>query len=179
MSCGRDYDDDDGPCGDEDGYEDVRDPVEFGDVEAVRQTDRGLLVRFPDGTERWLSKKHVDASSGVRRPGDRGELVVSGWVARRWEEEPVEAEAPVEVPGCVCLGKTRSGLAIEVRLPDGTEVLLPLSQVLADSEVRDDGDAGTLRVSRWIAEKKGLLRSSDAEADAESRDLLGKDDVPW
>lgn len=42
---------------------------------------------------------------------------------------------------------------------DGAEVWIPHSQIDEDSEVRDaDGNAeGTLVVSRWIAEKKGLV----------------------
>lgn len=39
---------------------------------------------------------------------------------------------------------------------DGDEIWIPKSQIDESSEVSDDQDVGTLVVSRWIAEKKGL-----------------------
>lgn len=38
----------------------------------------------------------------------------------------------------------------------GREEWIPQSQIDDDSEVWADGDSGTLTVSQWIAEQKGL-----------------------
>lgn len=40
---------------------------------------------------------------------------------------------------------------------DGKEVWIPKSQIDDSSEVKEDGDEGTLVVSEWIAEQKDLI----------------------
>lgn len=40
---------------------------------------------------------------------------------------------------------------------DGEEVWIPLSQVDDDSEVYSKGDEGSLIITEWIAEQKGLI----------------------
>lgn len=40
---------------------------------------------------------------------------------------------------------------------DGDETWIPKSQISADSEVSEAGDEGTLIITEWIAEQKGLL----------------------
>ena len=40
---------------------------------------------------------------------------------------------------------------------EGEEFWIPQSQIEDDSEVWEEGDEGTLVITDWIAEKKGLL----------------------
>jgi hypothetical protein len=65
----------------------------------------------------------------------------------------------VELEDCLCINASK--LAIQVEIGDGPktgEVLwIPNSQVDDDSEVWKKGDKGTLIVSEWIAEQKGLI----------------------
>jgi hypothetical protein len=62
----------------------------------------------------------------------------------------------VEFDGCEALRET--DLAILVRFEDGREEWIPKSQIADDSEVfdADENRAGTLVVTEWIAEQKGL-----------------------
>lgn len=52
-----------------------------------------------------------------------------------------------------CVRATSNAILVDV---DGEEVWIPQSCVHDDSEVWKRGDEGTLVVTRWIAEKKGL-----------------------
>lgn len=58
----------------------------------------------------------------------------------------------VEVRDASCIAMTEKALLVEV---DGEQTWVPRSQVDDDSEVWEDGQEGTLTVSRWIAEQKG------------------------
>lgn len=49
-----------------------------------------------------------------------------------------------------------SELALQCRI-EGKLHWIPKSQIHSDSEVYQQGDEGTLIVSEWIAEQKGLL----------------------
>lgn len=55
-----------------------------------------------------------------------------------------------------CLKSTSKALLVNV---DGEEMWIPKSQIHDDSEVFDDDEhsQGTLVISEWIAEQKGLL----------------------
>jgi hypothetical protein len=55
---------------------------------------------------------------------------------------------------CLCIAETAK--AIKVILPDNDETWIPKSQVDDDSEVYEDGDSGTLVVSRWFSDKEGI-----------------------
>lgn len=46
--------------------------------------------------------------------------------------------------------------AIQVTV-EGERIWIPLSQIHDDSEVYGEGHSGTLIVSRWIAQQKGLV----------------------
>lgn len=61
---------------------------------------------------------------------------------------------PVEFPGAKCTRATAKALLVVI---DGKEHWIPQSHVHADSEVWQAGDEGTLVVSQWIAEQKGLV----------------------
>lgn len=62
----------------------------------------------------------------------------------------------VELRDVVCKKATDKALLCVV---DGEEVWIPLSHVDDDSEVFDDREnaRGTLVISEWIAEQKGLV----------------------
>jgi hypothetical protein len=66
----------------------------------------------------------------------------------RAEEEPVEFEH-VHV-----MAETDLAILCEI---EGKKVWIPLSQVHEDSEVSSQGDEGTLLITRWFAEKAGLV----------------------
>jgi hypothetical protein len=51
-------------------------------------------------------------------------------------------------------GETSKALLVEF---EGEKVWIPRSQIHDDSEVYAEGHTGTLIVSRWIAEQKGLV----------------------
>lgn len=55
-----------------------------------------------------------------------------------------------------CYGVRQSGKAVLVHLPDGREEWFPVSQIDDESEVWNDDTDGTLIISRWIAQEKGL-----------------------
>jgi len=62
--------------------------------------------------------------------------------------------ATVSFKGVLC--KRQTPKAILVELQQEKEVWIPQSQIHDDSEVYREGDAGTLVVSEWFAEKEGL-----------------------
>ena len=64
------------------------------------------------------------------------------------EDETVEIED-------VCV-KAESDKAILVQFDDLDEIWIPKSQLAERSEVKAEGDSGTLVISRWIAEQKGI-----------------------
>jgi hypothetical protein len=65
----------------------------------------------------------------------------------------------VEFGNCECLGQTE--LAIYVLIKDPKCLIcanwIPLSQIDEDSEVRKTGDIGLITITRWWAEKQGLV----------------------
>lgn len=58
------------------------DVVEFHDVLAVAETDKGLCVVIED-EEVWLPKSQIDDDSEVYRRGTEGTLIVSRWIAEK------------------------------------------------------------------------------------------------
>lgn len=60
----------------------------------------------------------------------------------------------VEIEGVVCTGETDKAIFVDI---EGEEHCIPKSQVDQDSEVYKKGTDGRLVISRWIAEKKGLV----------------------
>jgi hypothetical protein len=59
----------------------------------------------------------------------------------------------VKIEDARCIRATEKAILVEI---DGDQHWIPQSQVDADSEVWKEGDEGTLVVSDWIAEQKGL-----------------------
>jgi len=56
------------------------------DVRIVRETDKALLVAITDHDEEWIPKSQIDEHrSTAHEPGDRGNLVISMWLAKKNE----------------------------------------------------------------------------------------------
>jgi hypothetical protein len=128
---------------------------EIEGVTCTAESEKALRCRFADGTFRWVPKSQVVFDSEVMKKGDAGTLIVTDWMARKWDEtEADEPEEGVVIEGVVCL---REGAkAIEVRLEDGREMWIPKGQIVPGSEVTGDGDTGALTITKWIANEKGL-----------------------
>jgi hypothetical protein len=60
----------------------------------------------------------------------------------------------VEFADVKCKASTDKACLCDI---DGEEVWIPLSQIDEDSEVWDYEDEGTLVITRWIAEQRGLV----------------------
>jgi len=56
--------------------------VEFEAVEVVDEADEALLCII-EGEEHWIAK-HLVVGSEVARKGDRGRLVIPGWLATEY-----------------------------------------------------------------------------------------------
>lgn len=131
----------------------------FEGVTATKGTAKAILVKLADGTTRWVPRSQIDRGSEVSDEGDTGTLLITEWLATRWEEEGdgggAKPEASVEVAGVTCMRETEA--AIQVRAPGLHDLVwLPKSHVVKGSEVTGDGDTGTLKVTAWIASQKGL-----------------------
>ncbi len=61
---------------------------------------------------------------------------------------------PVSIENVTCLKETDKALLVE---HEGVETWVPKSQVHDDSEVYQEGQAGTLVVSLWLAEEKNWV----------------------
>ena len=56
------------------------DPEYLDDCLAIRDTDKGLLVRY-EGEEVWLPKSKILEDSEVTEVGDEGILAIPRWLA--------------------------------------------------------------------------------------------------
>ena len=67
--------------------------------------------------------------------------------------------AKIELEDCTC--ERESAKACFIYIGDGPKagqtVWIPKSQIDDDSEVYREGDTGSLVISEWIAEEKGLI----------------------
>ncbi len=59
-----------------------------------------------------------------------------------------------EIEFCEATKNTGSALLVHIT-DDDEEFWVPLSQIDVTSEVQDEGDTGTLVVSKWLAEQRG------------------------
>jgi hypothetical protein len=55
--------------------------VSLGDGEAIRETEKALLVRIDSGEEKWLPKSIIHDDSEVFEEGNTGDVVVAEWWA--------------------------------------------------------------------------------------------------
>ena len=60
----------------------------------------------------------------------------------------------VQIPDVVVIKDTGRALLCEI---EGEQIWIPQSQIDEDSEVYQEGDEGTLVITEWIAEQKGLI----------------------
>ena len=60
----------------------------------------------------------------------------------------------VEFEDSECIQETDAALLVSI---DGEEHWIPKSQITDDSEVWKQGDVGTLVITEWIAQEKGLI----------------------
>lgn len=134
------------------------------DVECIRETEKGLLVRI-GGTnlQEWLPKSQIHhAQSEVRKKGDKGTLVVAAWWAKKLDEkDPLAAELAdykdaVEIPDVVVLSESRKALLVRLPAGEEREEWIPKGQIMPHSPVQHDGESGTLIVTGWIAREKKL-----------------------
>lgn len=68
-----------------DDYGDEGEGEEFPACEALRQTAKAVLVRMEDGRERWVPQSQIHPDSEVWKTGDVGTLVITAWLAERWD----------------------------------------------------------------------------------------------
>ena len=95
----------------------------------------------------------------------------------KWDKD---AEPDVRVENCYVKHMTEKAMLVKV--PKMEAFWIPRSQIRPDSEVFDDMDnsEGTLVVSHWIAEQKGLVGSDDSKPEQEfTSSPFGEDDIPF
>ena len=59
------------------------DTHESYNVSVVTETDKALLVRFKDSTEKWIPKSVIHVDSDVFEADSEGTLIVKRWFAER------------------------------------------------------------------------------------------------
>lgn len=69
-------------------WRDGQDDYHVDEVEALRETEMGLLVKFQfeherTPVERWIPKSQISPDSEVCENGDLGTLIVSLWFAKQ------------------------------------------------------------------------------------------------
>lgn len=57
--------------------------IEIGEAEAIRETEKALLVLRETGDEVWIPKSVIHDDSEVYQEGDDGKLVVAEWFAEQ------------------------------------------------------------------------------------------------
>ncbi len=64
---------------------------------------------------------------------------------------------PICLDGCVVLRDTARAIHVMIPDADDDEIWIPRSQLADDCELSDEGDEGTLLISAWWAQKRGLV----------------------
>jgi len=64
------------------------------DVTVLRESDKALQIRAPGLDPTWIPKTHIRKHSPVLHDGDRGDLVVSPWIAEQKDLTGDAAPAP-------------------------------------------------------------------------------------
>ena len=60
--------------------------VEIPDVKVLRESEKALLCKTPEGAEVWVPKSVVDDESEVKEVHDEGTLVVQKWFAKKTDD---------------------------------------------------------------------------------------------
>lgn len=63
----------------------------------------------------------------------------------------------VWIEGCTVIRHTDRAILVKLGLPRVDEEWFPRSQMALGNELNYTGDEGTLKVTRWVAEQKGLV----------------------
>lgn len=132
----------------------------FDACEALKGSEKAIMVKTPIGT-RWAPISCILHASEVKAVGDKGKLVVTSWLAKKWDGEGGDAlikamkELPHEIENVVCLQESAKAILVQI---GEEEMWLPKSQIDESSEVTGDGDSGALRISKWIARTKGFIK---------------------
>lgn len=134
--------------------------VVYEGVEFLDSTAKSVKVRFPEGRERFISLSQMPKGFAweVGKVGKVGDLEVSEWFDEKLADDldgPDEEE--VEVPDVVVLRESAKALCVRWA---GGEDWVPKGQIRSRSGVKNDGDRGTLVVSRWIAEQKNMVEGA-------------------
>lgn len=63
--------------------QDFEDFFVIEDVDCFKESEKAILVQYGDNeaTTGWFPKSQIDNRSEVWRPGQKGILVISGWIA--------------------------------------------------------------------------------------------------
>jgi hypothetical protein len=116
-----------------------------------------------------ISQINLEQSTMDLEPGSEGALVIPKWLADRMEEEKAtgpKKEEPqlddVRLGNCIVMRETAKALSLRIPGARTEEVWIPKGQIRETSECLYDGDRGTLVISHWIAQEKGLLGISEA-----------------
>lgn len=143
-----------------------------------RTSSSGKAVEIDvKGHKTWVPLSQIQPGSVELREGNVGTIVVPKWLGERIEQEKqgalgrtsgVQSEFSdgelddIRLGNVVALRET--GKALMVRIPGARsdEIWIPKKQIRTTSEVLYDGDRGTLVISHWIAQEKGLLGISEA-----------------
>jgi hypothetical protein len=64
---------------------------------------------------------------------------------------------PVEIEDVEATQVSKSGEALLVWFDEGDSAWIPISVILEKSEVKGEGDIGTLIVPEWVAAEKGMI----------------------
>lgn len=99
----------------------------------------------------------------IARGMSDGEANVTIRKLKNSNQFPQKADIEVSADGrlvalspCIAVGFTGKALCVEWR---GQTMWIPFNQIDAMSEVHKKDDCGILVITKWIAEKKGLVRS--------------------
>lgn len=121
---------------------------------AFSKSGKAIDVRFEDGARRWVPVGQIVGD--LPEPDSSGTLEVSEWMAKKWDEEGEDPRNRlVRCEGVTVMRESQKALLIRQGL-QGEEVWVAKSHVDEGSEVKNDGDSGTLVIPNWIAEEKSL-----------------------
>ena len=79
---------------DEEGPAEKEHDVVVPDVVVLRESDKAIQIRSPRIEPVWIPKTQIRKHSPVLHDGDRGELIVSPWIAEQKELAGTAAPAP-------------------------------------------------------------------------------------
>jgi predicted ester cyclase len=98
------------------------DVVRINDCECVHETEKAIFVKIPGyGKDVSFPKSQIDESSDISETGDKGQLVVSQWIADQNLSKPLGGAIPrtmtppVQVVADVTFNCPHCGKLLELR----------------------------------------------------------------